>query len=883
MGSLDLTDAVVADRYRVISLLGEGAMGSVFLAEDVHLHRQVALKVLRKEWVEKPEVAKRLENECRLMAHLGPHSNIVTLYDRLVVDGNAILVMELVTGETLADIIERTRSVNDDSLSKRQTTPVLAGVPTIVLTPTDAIEVARQCLAGLDFAHSKGVLHRDLKPGNIMIARDHNGRLVAKLMDFGIGKALREGVDVPQAMTALTQVGGPGPGTPAYMAPEQIEPSKFGEAGPAADLYAFGITLYEMLALRLPFEGTYTELLVAQISKPPPDLRSVLPSVDARLASVVARALEKRPENRFSSASHFASALEDPIERSGSSFSPTTLDPLPLTRPVRRRRLIVPATIVVALALLIGGGLLWKEPFTALVSEAPAPTVEEGISGEATPPESQASSPEVNVAQADVPSPSPSNTDVAPSPEPDSNPPVLMQPTEEPSTIETPAPGADEPPAAPGSVKIFDGVSFAWIPPGDFVMGGPTAPSEIVRMYGGVARMYEDEHPQHLVSISKGFWLSQHETTHEEFARFVTSTGYRSVAEKQGWGEVIELAKQDWKKEGGVSWRTASSPGFPVSMVSWIDATAYCEWLSGISGQRYRLPTEAEWEYACGAGSSALFPWGDDLASGAGWANVADLTPLPNGATWGNGGGFRDGHWKASPVGTFRANASGVHDMIGNVWEWCLDWYGPYPSERVVDPTGPATGSKRTLRGGSWCYDRGDSRTANRYATDPARCAENIGFRVVREAGHGEAQNAAASSFAVTPAPEAPDLRPELERFLANWLLALQERNLAKHMSCYADPVAPYFTLGSTSREEIRQDKQKALSVYDRMDLKMTNLEIDVRSPSRAVALFDKEWDATAPGKRFAGEVRQRLGLEKQGGRWQISSEEELQIYWVDK
>jgi serine/threonine protein kinase len=311
MQDLTLIDQVILERYYIKSPLGEGAMGSVYLASDLQLNRQVALKILRPEWASRPEVVKRLENESRLMAKLGPHQNIVTLFDRLTYEGATVLVMEYVPGEDLADVLARTRSVNSQQEASRKTTPVLAGVSNIILTPSDAISIALQCLAGLDFAHSRGVIHRDIKPSNIMVARDHNGNIVAKVMDFGIGKLLTDPNDssaIP--MTALTQVGGPGPGTPAYMAPEQIDPARFGALCPASDLYAFGITLYEMLTLKLPFDGTYTELLHLHTNVEPPDPRKLIPTLGQGLANVVLRALKKNPNDRYPSAHVFSLELK---------------------------------------------------------------------------------------------------------------------------------------------------------------------------------------------------------------------------------------------------------------------------------------------------------------------------------------------------------------------------------------------------------------------------------------------------------------------------------------------------------------------------------------------------------------------------------------------
>jgi serine/threonine-protein kinase len=230
---MDLKGQLILERYRVLALLGEGAMGVVYLAEDVELNRQVALKVLRKELASRPDVQQRLQNECRILARLGSHPNIVTLFDRLVYDDSVVLVMEYVSGEPLTDIISRSHRLTNDPEEAKRTVATGAGMPVMVLRPSDALEIADQCLAALEFAHSKGILHRDIKPGNVLVMRDHNDRLMAKVMDFGIGKALASGPE--PAMTSMTMVSGPGPGTPAYMAPEQIDTLRFGPVGPSAE------------------------------------------------------------------------------------------------------------------------------------------------------------------------------------------------------------------------------------------------------------------------------------------------------------------------------------------------------------------------------------------------------------------------------------------------------------------------------------------------------------------------------------------------------------------------------------------------------------------------------------------------------------------------
>jgi formylglycine-generating enzyme required for sulfatase activity len=276
------------------------------------------------------------------------------------------------------------------------------------------------------------------------------------------------------------------------------------------------------------------------------------------------------------------------------------------------------------------------------------------------------------------------------------------------------------------------------IPKGRFKMGGTLSAAEVTRRFGGKQELRKDEHPRETVVISRSFYLGAHEVTRGQFSAFVRDTGYRTDAEKEGSG-CIWKDRGFWPKQGA-SWRGAGfaqTDDHPAVNVSWNDATAFCRWLSRKSHRAVRLPTEAEWEYACRAGTSTVFPWGNDPNEGHGWANVADtalqaemgmLAKKWPGFTW------HDGHAATAPVGRFRANTFGVYDMIGNVREWCGDWYSEttYSTPgRTVDPTGPASGKQRVIRGGSWFCVPMDCRCAGRVMGNPNRRAPDLGFRVV--------------------------------------------------------------------------------------------------------------------------------------------------------
>ncbi|HET6454961.1 MAG TPA: SUMF1/EgtB/PvdO family nonheme iron enzyme, partial [Armatimonadota bacterium] len=286
----------------------------------------------------------------------------------------------------------------------------------------------------------------------------------------------------------------------------------------------------------------------------------------------------------------------------------------------------------------------------------------------------------------------------------------------------------------PLKIKNSIGMEFAFISPGTFMMGGDQTPEEVARLHRGKPEWFVNEHPQHKVTLTRGFYMATTEVTRGQFAEFVRATGYKTDAEKEGSALVL-IGSKNWKDVDGANWK---APGFlqgdnhPVVEVSWFDAVAFCRWLGDKEKRNYRLPTEAEWEYACRAGSTTAYPWGSDPDGGRGWCNVADQTArakLPELATF----SWDDGYVFTAPVGTFKANAFGLYDTIGNVYEWCLDWYGEYTAGAVRDPKGPEGGQLRVLRGGSWDDHPGYCRSACRSRPAPATRTSNIGFRVCFE------------------------------------------------------------------------------------------------------------------------------------------------------
>ncbi len=248
----------------------------------------------------------------------------------------------------------------------------------------------------------------------------------------------------------------------------------------------------------------------------------------------------------------------------------------------------------------------------------------------------------------------------------------------------------------------------------------------------------ESELPRHRVRITRPFYLGMHEVTVGQFRKFVQETGYRTEAEtdgKGGWGYNAE--KNKLERSPKYTWR---DPGFPqtddhpVVNVSWNDAQAFCRWLSRKEGVTYRLPTEAQWEYACRAGTTTRWYHGDNAEGLAQVGNVADqaLTRIDPFIFWAISA--NDGFVFTAPVGQFRANAFGLYDMHGNVWEWCQDWYDAefYSRSPLEDPVNNRTGKSRVLRGGSWLDVPWGTRSANRYRVTPVSRYLPVGFRVAR-------------------------------------------------------------------------------------------------------------------------------------------------------
>lgn len=272
------------------------------------------------------------------------------------------------------------------------------------------------------------------------------------------------------------------------------------------------------------------------------------------------------------------------------------------------------------------------------------------------------------------------------------------------------------------------GLKLVLLPPGEFLMGSTPAQiqqalKQATEFKIGADRQYiPGEGPQHQVVLTRPFRLSATEITVGQFRRFLEASQYQTETARLGGGNTHRrTAAGEYAYDPALSY---AAPGYPVTddspatQITWNDAVAFCNWLGQKEGARYRLPTEAEWEYACRAGTTTEFSFGDDLAQ------------LGEYAWYG-----KTSNGRSEKVGTKRPNPFGLFDMHGNTREWCADWYGKtwYKQSPTEDPVGPETGTGRVLRGGKWLNKVPYLRSAFRFDMPPTYRSQYFGFRVVCE------------------------------------------------------------------------------------------------------------------------------------------------------
>jgi formylglycine-generating enzyme required for sulfatase activity/tRNA A-37 threonylcarbamoyl transferase component Bud32 len=657
-----LAEGSVLGNYRIVRLLGAGGMGAVYLVEHVEVKTRHALKTIRTEFARKPGFEKRFLREAKLAARL-KHPHIVACTDTGVADGVPFLVMDYIEGPAGEPL--NLRQLLDQRRERGE-----------LLDEDEAAAVGLEICKALDYAHSfrdaeitSGIIHRDLKPANILLDKDTK----LYIADFGLARTLGEKFEesIIQAhalsrslsedatLKGQASISTDAVGTYDYMSPEQRE-GKTADA--RSDVYAMGVILYELLTGRK----------VIGVIKPPSEVR---PGLDPMWDEIIlSRCLSYDPADRYTTAGTMCRAIEGVrLQRLGKqapAVFPSTVTGADKPREIAKiAKLIVTIAAGIASLLAVAGLLKW------LSNSNQKPITPEQQTGRVAP---------TNLPAFVVLPPSNSETPVIQSvAQPQSVATTMLQPSVVSAQLATATHQAGD----LYTVGLGGGVNmdFAWIPAGEFLMGSPTSETD-----------RSDTEAQHRVTLSKGFWMGR-----------------------------TEVTQSQWERVMGSNPSNFKGANLPVEMVSWNDCQDFIRQLNGkveMGNWKASLPTEAQWEYACRAGTTTPFHYGSSLD--ASMANFDGNYPYGGGAK----GEYRQ---KTTEVGSFRPNAWGLYDMHGNVWEWCQDWYGNYGSEVVRDPTGPDSGSRRVLRGGSWFYISGYCRSAFRFRYVPGFRGNGYGLRLV--------------------------------------------------------------------------------------------------------------------------------------------------------
>ncbi len=591
------------EEFEFRRVLGHGGFGLTYLGWDHSLEISVAIKEYlpvdlafrESDFSVGPRTSHardefnwgldRFLAEARALARFS-HPSLVRVYRFFNAHGTGYIVMEYVEGETLSDYLERVGHVDEATLRG-------------LLTPI---------LDGLEQVHRGDFLHRDIKPGNIIIREDSSPVLI----DFGAARNA-----MGQKSRSVTSIV-----TPGYAPIEQY--STRGNQGPWTDIYGLGAVCYRALTGDAPM-GATDRLRVDPLV---PATEAARERGSPAFLQAIDRALAVEEENRPQSISEWRRMFETGAGRSASRQATAAGE----TAWSRDRR--VQAAAITAVALLLAGAGYWVlRPQASGPAAAGAGSAEAGAGVESDTAD--------NYVAGDV---------------------------------------FRDCPQCPELVVV---------PGGDFLMGSPT--NERGRA--------TDEGPRHPVKVEP-FAIGRFEVTFAEWDACVEAGGCTHSPDDEGWGRGTR----------------------PVMNVSWEDVTAeYLPWLSRTTGREYRLPGEAEQEYVLRAGEQSRFPWGEREAAGCEHANGGRVA------------GCDDGHGFTSPVGSLRANAFGLHDTSGNVWEWSADcWREDYSEKNRGAPDEPAECSKRVLRGGSWDSAAVQLRSAERFWDAPAYRFSVTGFRVAR-------------------------------------------------------------------------------------------------------------------------------------------------------
>jgi serine/threonine protein kinase len=662
----------VIGQYELVELIGRGGMGAVYKAIHRRMKRTVALKLLPQGIFASADIRSRFDREIETAARL-THPNIVTAYDAGEDRDLVFLVMECVDGPDLARRVQQQGA----------------------LPLAEAVHYIWQAARGLEHAHAAGVVHRDVKPANLLLGPDGT----VKVSDLGLAKRIADcGLQIADLLKSTEQANSENPqsaicnlhsvathagralGTVAYMAPEQgLNPQ---QSDHRADVYGLGCTLFYLLTGKPPYSGTTTlETLHAHRDQPVPDIRTLRAECPPALAAVVQRMLAKRPEERYASMAEVITALEQAVPDHASyqtTTSASSAEPKPVTFVASRSKRVfyqrlfgvtmsLAATLALLLLLYPPDGLFGRH---AGGSDARDQT--------------------------------------------DANPKTDAKQPGKPGDGKQPGSSHGQSSDRP----IVPEIELVRVEAGEFLMGASDSDDMALK----------DEKPQHKIEISQPFFLGKFHVTQAQF--------------QQVMGENPSAFSSNGRYAQKV--KGVETSLYPVESVPWDQAIKFCNRLSDMHGLKpyykingdkvlvqggvgFRLPTEAEWEYACRGGAtvkaSTIWSFGNDSSQLGHYAWFAD-----------NAGS------KTHPVGEKKPNLLGLFDMHGNVPQWCWDRYQAdyyLTAGKVIDPVGPGVGDIRVYRGGGWDLKMAKTRSSARNSlnwVDYGHHLTIVGFRVAKNA-----------------------------------------------------------------------------------------------------------------------------------------------------
>ena len=677
----NLIGKTLSNRYEILRPLGEGGMGKVYLAKDKRFGEMVVVKIPTMEAGNK-DLKDRFMLEIKSSRKL-QHAHIVPISDWGEIESIPFMVLRHLGGGSLRDRIT-------DAQGYYKPMP-LEGLS----------QWLPQIASALDFIHTKNWVHRDLKPDNILFDEAGNPYLA----DFGIAKAL-EGAPMGVKTTMGAFIG-----TPQYMAPE-MHLGK--EVGPRSDQFGLAVLVYETLAGKIPFAGaTSTAIFVEIMQGKARPIHELVPWIPLEKSKAIMKGITKEPRDRYGSCVEFANAilglsspeieLEKTVKGPAKVIIPKTKietpkevaipgtkieKPLAPNQEIARTRLEKAESrpevrlrsenysskngdLLAQLCRdLVESGKVTQELFLEVrkfcknndISELPggvllAEKFETIVKKRHV---SIAASEEIVSLAKEIlglGKPLLTGTGVVGTLKPEQMKKALDKGLQK-EILENLGKG----------IKL----EMVRIPAGKFMMGSPES---------AMSRRRNDER-QHEVTLTKHFNMGKYEVTQEQ------------------WEAVMG---------NNPSSRTKGAK-LPVTDVSWEDCQKFITKLNAKTNGGYRLPTEAEWEYACRAGTTTAYSYGDNLT-----ANNANINSE-----------------SVKAVGSYKANAFNLYDMHGNVWEWCNDWYDTYPAGEVTDPKGPATGWDCVLRGGSFLSVDLRARSSHRLNLTPTYRNFDLGFRLAK-------------------------------------------------------------------------------------------------------------------------------------------------------